>query len=150
VAVDAVSEIEIERPREEVAAYASDPDNATEWYRNIQAVAWKTSRPLAAGSQIAFVARFLGRRLSYTYKVIELAPGERFVMRTAEGPFPMETTYAWKDAPRGGTLMTLRNRGEPGGFAKLGGPLMTIAVRRANAKDLRRLKEILELRANHP
>jgi hypothetical protein len=116
VSVDAVSEIEIDRPRHEVAAYASDPDNATEWYQNIQAVEWKTPRPLAAGSQIAFVARFLGCRLSYTYEVIEFAPAERFVMRTAEGPSPMETTYYWKDTACGGTLMTLRNRGEPAGW----------------------------------
>ena len=65
-------------------------------------------------------------------------------MRTAEGPFPMETTYAWEDAPGGGTLMTLRNRGEPSGFARVGTPLMERAMARANRADLRRLKEILE------
>jgi uncharacterized membrane protein len=146
VPVDALSEIEIDRPRTEVAAYARDPDNATEWYRNIRAVEWKTPRPLVVGSQIAFVANFLGRRLSYTYEVVELRPDESFVMRTAEGPFPMETTYTWQDTPEGGTRMTLRNRGAPGGFAKLGAPLMALAVRSANGKDLRRLKQILEAR----
>ena len=90
--VDVMTEIEIARPREEVAAYASDPDNAPRWYRNIEAVQWETPPPLAIGSRIAFVARFLGRRLSYTYEVREHVPGERFVMSTSEGPFPMETT----------------------------------------------------------
>ena len=147
MAVDVVSEIDIARPRAEVAAYACDPDNATEWYENIKAVEWRSPRPLAAGTRLAFVATFLGRRLDYTYEVRELVPGERFVMSTAEGPFPMETTYAFEDAAGGGTRMTLRNRGEPGGFAKVAAPVMARAMRRANGQDLRRLKEILERRA---
>jgi hypothetical protein len=142
--VDVVTEIEIRRPRDEVAAYACDPDNATAWYRNIDAVEWATPRPLAVGSKLAFVARFLGRRLSYTYEVRELVPGERFVMSTAEGPFPMQTTYLWEDAPDGATRMTLRNRGMPAGFSKLAAPIMAMAMRRANGEDLREIKRILE------
>jgi uncharacterized protein YndB with AHSA1/START domain len=142
--VDVVTEIEIRRPRADVAAYASDPDNATRWYRNIEAIEWKTPAPLAVGSRLAFVARFLGRRLAYTYEVREIVPGERFVMSTAEGPFPMETTYTWQDTPDGGTRMTLRNRGEPTGFSKLSAPFMAMAMRRANAKDLREIKRLLE------
>jgi len=147
VAVDVQTEIEIERPRSEVAAYASDPDNATAWYENIKTVEWKSPTPVAVGSRIAFVAQFLGRRLAYTYEVKELVRGERFVMSTAEGPFPMETTYTWEDTASGGTRMMLRNRGEPSGFSKLGAPLMASAMRRANRKDLERLKAILEARS---
>jgi hypothetical protein len=143
VAVDVVTEIEIARPRPEVAVYAADPDNATAWYENIEHVEWKTEPPLAVGSRVAFVARFLGRRLAYTYVVRELEPGERLVMSTAQGPFPMETTYTWEDAGDG-TRMTLRNRGEPAGFSRLVSPLMARAVRRANRKDLARLKALLE------
>jgi hypothetical protein len=144
VAVDVQSEIEIARPRAEVAASAVDPDNATAWYENIKAVEWESPPPLAVGARIAFVATFLGRRIAYTYEVIEHVPGERFVMRTAEGPFPMETTYAWEDAGDGATRMTLRNRGEPAGFGKVTAPVIVRAMRRANAKDLQRLKALLE------
>jgi uncharacterized protein YndB with AHSA1/START domain len=146
VAVDVQTEIEIDRPRAEVAAYASDPDNATSWYENIKAVEWKSPKPLAVGSRIAFVAKFLGRRLAYTYEVKAIVPGERFVMSTAEGPFPMETTYTWEDTARGGTRMTLRNRGEPAGFSKLVAPMMAAAMRHANRKDLAQLKALLETR----
>ena len=142
--VDVRTEIEIDRPRSQVAAYASDPDNATSWYENIKAVDWKTPKPATVGSRIAFVAMFLGRRLDYTYEVQEVVPDERFVMRTAEGPFPMETSYRWADAAEGRTLMTLRNRGEPSGFSKLVAPLMARAIRRANRKDLANLKDVLE------
>jgi len=142
--VDVLSEIEISRPRDQVAAYASDPDNATGWYKNIKVVEWKSPKPATEGSKIAFVARFLGRELSYTYEITEMVADGRFVMRTAEGPFPMETTYTWEDTPTGGTRMTIRNRGAPAGFSKLFAPLMVPAMRRANRKDLSRLKTILE------
>jgi uncharacterized membrane protein len=144
MAVDVSTQVKIERPRAEVAEYAGDPDKATSWYENIKAVEWETARPLAVGSRVAFVAQFLGRTLSYTYEIRELVPGERLVMSTAQGPFPMETTYTWEDAAGGGTHMTLRNRGEPAGFKAVAAPLMARAMRRANEKDLRRLKALIE------
>jgi uncharacterized membrane protein len=147
--VDVETQIEIDRPRRKVAAFSSDPDNATAWYENIRSVDWKTPRPVAVGSRIVFVATFLGRRLAYTYEVREMVADERLVMRTAEGPFPMETTYTWEDAAEGRTNMTLRNRGEPSGSFKLLGPVMALAIRRANRKDLARLKTILEAEPQH-
>jgi len=144
VSVDVRTEIDINRPRADVAEFASDPDNAPRWYENIESVEWKTSRPLAVGACIAFVARFLGRRLAYTYEITTLAPRERLVMSTKQGPFPMETSYDWSDTPEGGTRMTLRNRGEPSGFGKVSAPIMARAMRRANRRDLEKLKHILE------
>lgn len=146
MAVDVVTSIDINRPIDAVAAYAQDPSNAPEWYANIDSVEWQTPPPLSLGSRMAFRARFLGRRLAYTYEIVELVPGVRLVMRTSEGPFPMETTYAWEVAGEGRTRMTLRNRGEPTGFASIAGPAMAKAMSRANAKDLSRLKALLEQR----
>lgn len=142
--VDIQTEIEIDRPRHEVAIFAADPDNATAWYQNIKSVEWKTAKPLGVGTQVAFVATFLGRRLAYTYEVTELVPGERLVMSTADGPFAMETTYTWQETSHGSTRMTLRNRGEPTGFSKVAAPIMAKAMRHANRNDLTRLKELLE------
>jgi uncharacterized protein YndB with AHSA1/START domain len=147
VAVDVQCERTIPRPRAEVAAYAADPDNTTSWYANIKAVEWETPRPLAVGSRLAFIATFLGRRLTYTYEIRELTPGRRLVMSTAQGPFPMETTYTWEDAGDGATRMTMRNRGEPSGFQRVAAPVMARAMQRAMTKDLERLSAILERRA---
>ena len=109
-----------------------------------KSVQWKTPRPIALGSQFAFTAAFLGRTLTYTYEVVDLRTDSRFVMRTAEGPFPMETTCEWEDVEPDSTRMTLRNRGEPSGFSGIAAPMMAAAMKRANTKDLKRLKAILE------
>jgi uncharacterized membrane protein len=144
VAVDVLTEIVIGRPAGVVAAYAADPSNAPAWYQNVTSVTWETSPPLQAGSRLAFSARFLGRHLSYTYEITDFVPGERLVMRTAQGPFPMETTYTWQPAGGGSTRMTLQNRGEPAGFPRLAAPLMAAAIRHANRKDLRKLRAVLQ------
>jgi uncharacterized protein YndB with AHSA1/START domain len=142
--VDVTTSIEIARPRQVVAAYAADPDHVRDWYANIDRVTWETERPLSIGTRLAFVARFLGRTLSYTYQVTDFVPAERLVMATAEGSFPMETTYTWTDLPGRGTRMTLRNRGTPSGFAGITAPFMVAAMRRASRKDLATLKSLLE------
>ena len=143
MAVDVTVETRIERPVEEVAAFAGDPSNAPSWYVNIESVHWQTPPPVQVGSRMDFVATFLGRRIEYTYEVVDLTRGERLVMRTAQGPFPMQTTYTWQAADRG-TRMTLRNNGSPSGFARVAAPVMELAMRRAMTKDLAALKRRLE------
>jgi Polyketide cyclase / dehydrase and lipid transport len=142
--VDVVTEIEIERPREDVSAFAADPSNATAWYKNIKEVQWETAPPLAVGSRVRFRAQFLGRTLDYTYEVQEFEPGRSLVMATAQGPFPMRTAYSWDDIAPGATRMTLRNTGQPAGFVAVAAPIMARAMRMANEADLRRLKALLE------
>ena len=145
--VDVSTEVVINRPVSAVSEFAASPDNAPQWYVNIKAVEWKTPHPLSVGSRIAFIAKFLGRRLVYTYEIVTFVRGERLVMRTAEGPFPMETEYIWTPTSGGSTRMRLRNRGTPSGFSRLVAPFMARAMRNANEKDLARLKQILEQRA---
>ncbi|MEO5494230.1 MAG: SRPBCC family protein [Sphingomonas sp.] len=142
--VDVVTSATIRRLRADVAGFAADPNNVPRWYVNIQSVEWKSEPVLRVGSRIAFVARFLGRQMAYTYEIVDYVPGERLVMQTSEGPFPMETSYAWRDGANGETEMTLRNRGEPAGFSKILAPFMAAAMRSANRKDLALLKRILE------
>jgi uncharacterized membrane protein len=141
--VDVITSIDIAAPIQRVVAYAMNQDNAPEWYVNIKSVEWKTPKPLKVGSKFAFVANFVGRKLSYIYEVVKLTDTE-IVMTTAEGPFPMETTYRFEKVNENTTRMTLRNRGTPSGFSKLFSPFMSMMMRKANVKDLKSIKLILE------
>ena len=144
--VDITTEIIINKPIHLVADYAANPDNAPEWYVNIRSAEWKTSKPLSVGSRVAFVADFLGKKLVYTYEVVEFIPLQKLLMQTAEGPFPMQTTYIWKAIDDTTTQMTLRNRGNPTGFSRLFAPFMAAMIRKANVKDLNNIKRIIESR----
>lgn len=141
--VDVTVETVIRRSPADVATYANEPSNAPHWYAKISNAEWKTPPPLHVGTEIAFAARFLRRELRYTYEVVELTPSS-LVMRTAQGPFPMETTYRYEATDDGHTRMSLRNRGNPSGLMRVMGPFMRIAVRRANTEDLKALKRLLE------
>ena len=141
--VDVTTETVVARPRAEVAAFATDPRNAPRWYANIRSVELLTDPPVRVGSRMRFVAAFLGRTITYTYEVLELEPGERMTMSTESGPFPMTTTYLFEDAADG-TRMTLRNHGSPRGVGAVAAPVMRRAIERANRKDLRAIKALLE------
>jgi len=143
--IDVVSEIEIAVPRERVAEFAADPANATLWRQIFEEAEPEHVGSPAVGWRVVFVSKVLASRLTYTYEVIEHVPGERLVMRTEDGPFPVETTYAWEDAGDGATRMTLQTSGEPKKHTtKLAVRLMSKAWRKADAKDLAKLKAVLE------
>lgn len=141
--VDVITNIIINKSISAVYDYASNPDNAPEWYDNIKSVEWMSEKPLQIGSKVAFVAQFLGKRMAYTYEIIELEPNRKLTMKTSEGPFPMETIYQWFEIDEHSTKMVLQNRGKPSGFSKLFTPFMSVMMKKANNKDLKKLNKIL-------
>jgi len=144
MSVDVSSEITIERPPGVVSAYVCDPANAAIWHGHIRSAEWKSEPLLRVGSRVAFAAEFLGKRVEYTYELVEFVPGEKLLMRSVEGPFPMETIYTFEETRDGHTKITLRNHGVPSGVSKMMTPMISTAMRSANDKDLATLKEILE------
>jgi len=141
--IDVKAEVVINRAREDVASYAMNPDNDPIWIGGIKEARMLTEPPLAQGTQVERVAKFLGKRIEYVLEVVEHDPKALLAMRSVKAPFPMEVTYEFEEAA-GGTLARIRVQGEARGFYKLGGPLMSWAVRRNITKDLKALKGLLE------
>lgn len=140
------TEIIIDVPLEQVYLYVADPDNAPEWYDNIDSITWITDKKIVQGAKMDFKARFMGRELAYTYEITHLITREIMVMSTSEGPLPMTTVYEWSKVDEERTRLLMINKGEPKGFAKVAKPLMSSIMTKSNKKDLENLKLILEAR----
>ena len=148
MAINVKAELLINKPKDEVAAYATDPVNDPVWISGMVESKMLTDPPLAQGSQVERVASFLGRRIQYILEVVDWEPGSRMGMHSIKGPFPMDVTYEFEEAPSEmvelGTLAKISVRGEASGFFKLASPLLAQAVKRSIGKDLKNLKEIME------
>jgi len=144
MAVDVTVEEPISRDRESVAGFAMEPANDARWIKALDSVRVLTDAPVGVGTQVERVASFLGREMTYVNEIVEYAPPGRLVMKSVKAPFPMTVDYEFDEAPGGGTLARIRTTGDASGFYRLGGPLLSAAVRRGVARDLRELKRIME------
>jgi uncharacterized membrane protein len=144
MALDVTVRLEIDRARDEVAAYATDPNNDPIWIGGVSEVEMLSDPPLRQGSRVRRVAGFLGKRFEYVLEVAELVPNAKILMRSVKSPFPMVVTYEFSDSASGGTIAQLRTEGDPGVIYRVAGPVMSSAVKRALNGDLKRLKKIAE------
>jgi Polyketide cyclase / dehydrase and lipid transport len=142
VAIDTTAVTRVGRPRQEVAAYLTDPANDPGWIGGLRSARLVTPPPVGVGSQVERVARFLGRRVEYVNEITELS-GTRLAMRSVRSPFPMRVTYGFEDAG-GGTEVSVRVQGDASRMYRLADPLLARLVRRSVQRDLRNLKRVLE------
>lgn len=142
MAIDISTEVVIARPRPEVAAFMFDPKNDAIWTTGVIESHPHADGPLARGAKVERKVKFLGRRFSYLYEVADAAP-DAFVELLVDQPFPMKVRYELEDDPRG-TIARIRAQGEPGGFFRMAGPLLSRMVKRNITNDLELLKEYLE------
>ena len=143
MAINVKAEVLINRSVDEVASYAMHPDNDPVWITGIVEARMLTEPPLAQGTQVQRVAKFLGKRIEYVLEVEEYDPKALLAMRSVKGPFPMKVAYEFEEKS-GGTLARIRIQGEASGFYKLAGPVMSRAVKRNITNDLNTLKDLLE------
>jgi uncharacterized membrane protein len=144
MSIDVLGEVNVRRPREEVAAYMTDPANDPEWIGGLREARLVGDGPLGEGSRVARVASFMGRRVEYVNEITTLEPGRVLEMRSVKAPFPMHITYTFEDAD-GATIVRNRVRGG-GGLFSLGSPLFAPMVKRNVQKDLGRMRDLLEAR----
>lgn len=145
-AVEDTTDTVIDRPRDEVAAFAMNPAHAPRWYAGIDEVEWTGGELPRRGARVAFVAHFLGRRLVYAFEVIEALVGERLVLRGVDTPFALETCYTFEALDATHTRVVQQHRARPAAFARLSARVLLYAIHRAGARDLGQLKALLESR----
>lgn len=146
MALDETAEIRISRPADEVAAFMFDPANDPTWISGISEAQPLGEPPLGVGSRVRRRASFLGRRIDYVMEIVALEPGRRLAMHAVEAPMPMDVTYE-VDSAEDGAVARVRVGGDAGGLYRLAGPLVSAQVGRSISGDVRRLKGILESRA---
>ena len=148
MAIDVQAQLLINKPKDDVAEYATNPHNDPLWVSGIIESKMLTEPPLAQGSQVERVASFLGKRIQYILEVVDWEPGTPMGMHSIKGPFPMDVTYEFQEALSEsvelGTLARIHVKGEASGFFKLASPLLAQAVKRSIGKDLKNLKRIME------
>ncbi len=143
MAIDVTSSIDIDRPREEVAAYVFDHRNDTVWIGGISQSELLGAPPIGEGTRVRRVASFMGKPIEYVNEVERLVPGEVLEMRSVQSPFPMRVTYAFEDA-NGRTRASVRVQGDAAGWYRVAGPMLAAGVRRSVGRDLATLKRLLE------
>jgi uncharacterized membrane protein len=142
MSIDVTAEVHVRRPRDEVAAYMTDPANDAEWIGGLREARVVGGGPVTEGARVARVASFMGRKVEYVNEITALEPGRMLDMRSVKAPFPMHITYTFEDRD-GATLVRNHVRGG-GGLFSLGSPLFAPMVRRNVQRDLERLRDVLE------
>jgi uncharacterized protein YndB with AHSA1/START domain len=135
--------VEINRPIDEVFAYLDDPTKIPEW-NSIVEEARPSETPVRQGTTISTRARFLGRKMESTWEVVEHVPNKKIVQRT-DKPFPFTLTNVFEAAGKG-TRLKGAFEGEPGGFFKVGEPILGRIAKKQFQAQLDTLKELLEAR----
>ena len=136
--------VSILRPVEDVFAVLTDVGQAAKWSRALEEQLI-TPGPLRVGSRRrAVVPTFGGRTMENEMELTELEPDRRLAMRGVAGfPFPVRIVAELEPAD-GGTLLRWTTYMEPGGVAKLLGPVLAASYKRSFAKDLANLKSMME------
>ena len=135
-------ELEIPRARAEVAAYMFDPSHDAAWTSGVIAVNPLTPGRLRAGSRVERTVKFLGKRFSYLYEVVD-ARGDEHVELRVDQPFPMQVRYQLDAVGAAATRVAIHARGDASGFYRLMSPIMNPMVRRNIRRDLEGLARCL-------
>jgi|SRR5579859_5235561 len=133
--------VHIKRPVAEVFEYLNDPAKMPEWNSTLEE-ATPSETPVKVGTRIRLRARMLGRKIEGTTEVVEYEPNKRVVHRL-DRPFPVKSITTFQ-AENGGTRLVGASEGQPGGFFKLGEPILARIVKKQLQAQFETAKEILE------
>ena len=137
------SSIMINKPVEEVFAFTTNAENNAKWQDGVieSRVSKETSDMV--GTVVTDVRQLFGRKLESQLEVIAYEPNKKTVLKIIKGPVKMEITQSY-EVVAGGTKISVKMEGEPGGFFKLVGGALEKQVQEQNDRNFQNLKKILE------
>jgi uncharacterized protein YndB with AHSA1/START domain len=138
--------IVINRPVEEVFAFASNPENIPKWSSLSREVKITSAGPTGVGTIFRSVVALLGRRIEGETEITEYEPNCCFAEKSKSGPFPIENRTTFESVD-GGTRVNFTTVAEPGGFFKLAEPVLVGMTKRQFEVDFANLKDLLESHA---
>jgi uncharacterized membrane protein len=138
--------VEIERPREEVFTFATDPEQVPVWQSNITRYEQVSEGSRDKGATDRGAVRVAGRTIEFTAELVDWQPSETSVLRSLESPMSWEQEMRFEALDDARTRMTIHQEvGELGGFfGKLGDALVTRMYTRDVRSNLDNLKALLE------
>jgi uncharacterized protein YndB with AHSA1/START domain len=131
----------INRPIAEVFKYMSDPTKLPEWNTVVEE-AIPSETPVKVGTKIQTRARFLGRKIESPTVVTENDLNKRYTTKS-DKPFALTITNTF-ETEGGGTKVVAIFDGEPGGFFKVGEPILARIAKKQFQAQLETAKELLE------
>lgn len=138
------SEVEIDRPADDVFAVVSDFSRNPDWQGGMRSAEWTTEPPLRVGSTYEQVARFLGRDVVTTFEVVGYEPGRSVTIESRQSSFPITVTRAVESLGPERSRVSAVITGRPGRFFRLFGPLLRMMAERSVRQDYQRLRRLLE------
>jgi uncharacterized membrane protein len=136
----------INRPLEEVFAFASNTENHTQWNSGVLEVEQTSEGPVGVGTTFRGVDHFLGQRVEWTSEVTEYQPDRRVDHTIAAGAIRLEESCTF-ECVEGGTELTVLYEGEARGFLRLAEPIVVRMFQRQIEGNLANLKDVLEAQA---
>lgn len=141
--IEVTDSVVINRPVDEVFAYAGNPANDSSWATVMVESRLTSEGPIQKGTTLVEVLRFLGKRIETQCEVTEYDQGRRIAF-TMDAPGNKGEHERSFEAVDGGTRVTLLTRGDSSGLFKLADPVLKRVATKQMASDLAILKELLE------
>lgn len=135
----------INRPRDEVFAFAVAPENVPLYSSNLVDYEKTSDGPVGKGAMYRGVTKVAGKSVNWTAETTEFEEGRRWVNRSIESPmaWSIEARYEEDD---GATLVHFRQETDSFGgfFGKLADPLVVRMYAKDVRSNLEKMKELLE------
>ena len=133
----------IDRPIDEVFAYAGDPTKDADWSTAFVEARMTSDGPVGKGSTFVEQLRFLGKRIDIDCELTEYEPEQRVAYALTAGSNTGTHVRTFQSVD-GGTQVTFLTEGDSTGLFKIADPMLNKVGTRQLTADLLALKAMIE------